>query len=226
MSKILALPVQNLFNVLIIDTDTQTLAQTEQLIKSPFINTITSPSLLDAKTKIARFNQKWHTWILDFNTDVPDSGLEFLDIHSNFPYRIILSGQRNMHLAFEASRRGVLQIFDKCTDQNLTEFKRCVYSSCVLGFLLRGCRTDYLEIFLILQKDVITTPQNWATMACLGLRRLESICSLHFGIPPRQVISLYYYLCCHLHVPINLSRYDIINDTHNFWKPHYKSKHH
>jgi hypothetical protein len=78
-----------------------------------------------------------------------------------------------------------------------------VVHTTVLGYLLGAARCSYLDEFLLLRRQMVSTVETWAAMATKTRRQMENICSIHVGLPPSDVIALYYALCWCLHDAIN-----------------------
>jgi len=188
----------NLFNILVIDKTEDTISSIQRILEHAPATVSTATSSRDAQKIINQCKASWHCWIVDIPFEAGSDDLSFLREHSYFPFVIAVSGEGNMRLAFEASKLGVLDIFDKNTSSP-EELKKSIHQITALGLLLGGNRTDYLSTFLCLKEKVVLNPNEWAESAFIGLRYLENQCARHVGLSPRNVIPLYYYLCCLLH---------------------------
>jgi CheY-like chemotaxis protein len=196
--KQLIIPVEKFINILFVDDDPAQFTLLRSLLESSYVNIVHAASIDAARLRIRQQSLTWHCWILDINLGLNSNGLTLLDEFSHFPYIIVLSGLGNMRLSFEATRKGALEVFDKTPEILRGSFLEKVYRTAVLGYLLQGKNTDYLNTFLCLKELYITSAPNWAETACIGIRYLERLCNLHVGLAPRYVIPLYYTVYYHL----------------------------
>ncbi len=183
-----------LINILLIEDNVSAAEAISETLFSPMIQIESAYTLSVAREKIVREDTIWHCWVLDLHTGEKDNGLLLMKEFSYFPFIVILSGLKNMRLSFHAAQLGVLDVFDKSPGCSLSDFADAVYRVAVLGYLLKGKRSDYLPIFLALKNHVFTSAPQWARFSCISLRYLERLCELHFGLSPRYVLPLYYHL--------------------------------
>jgi hypothetical protein len=112
-----------------------------------------------------------------------DSGLQLLSDY-NFPFVIMLSGMRSMNIASRAMQLGAYRVFDK--DPNLLPSLHVdACSLAALAWILKGSRAKYFSIFHLLAQMPVDSTETWANQACLTVRQLERICSLHSHLTPR-----------------------------------------
>jgi hypothetical protein len=194
-----------------------------EALSSPLIAITHSHSEATAPAVFQPQQKKWHCWIVD-DTFMRTAGAAG-DVQRLFPYSIVVAEQKWMRLGFEAAKRGALYVIDRDKPTLSTTLPALVNSVAALGFLLKGQRTDYLPIFALLGEGVVSSPQDWARRAGIGLRYLENICKLHCGLTPREVIPLYYSLNCMAYcggsglpgqLPVSSTR----------WKAYFPTEHH
>lgn len=180
------------FNLLIVD-DYPVMGNTVfDLFGSPLYSKTLASSAAEARQRITQ-NNLWHAWVLDIAMEEEDSGLRLLSDYSNFPYIIMLSGMRSMHMASRAMQLGAHKVYDK-NPQHLASLHKDVNTLAALSWILQGVGTKYLSQFLLLSEFDINTTDTWATRACITVRQLERICTLHSHLTPRFIPSLFYTL--------------------------------
>ena len=133
----------------------------------------------------------WHCWVLDIDLSGNHTCLEIMNRFPRFPFVIVLSGLQSMHRAAEAIQKGAFDVFDKDPES----FERFYDETCktaALGFLLGGKQTQYLPLYRLLCKSVITSIEAWAEHACVSVRQLHRITELHPVNTPKASLALYY----------------------------------
>lgn len=179
------------FNLLVVDDYPEMGTTIVNMFSSPLFRITYAASAQEAHRQIAA-GSIWHCWILDIAMEEEDSGLKLLS-HYNFPFVIMLSGMRSMNIASKAMQLGAFRVFDK--DPNLLpSLHMDVCSLAALAWILRGSRTKYFSIFLLLAQMAVDSTETWANQACLTVRQLERICSMHSHLTPRFFPPLYYSL--------------------------------
>jgi|GEM_PF-3470948 len=188
------LPILRKFNILLIEDNFSTLEAVQDMLDSSLLNIESAHSYAIARQRILDSRVRWHCWVLDIDLGGNDNGLNLMREFSHFPFIIILSGLKNMHLASEAVRLGAVDVFDKSPSTSLSSLTDTVFRTAVLGYLLNGKGSDHLPTFMALKNHVFSSVPDWAQHSCLSIRYLERICTIHFGLSPRHVLSLYYFL--------------------------------
>jgi CheY-like chemotaxis protein len=188
-------------NLLVVDDYPEMGKVIVDLFSSPLFKPVLAPSAAKAKEMIAK-TDPWHCWILDIALEEEDSGLQLLAEYSYFPFVVMLSGIRSMNVASRAMQLGAFKVYDKDPDlfANLHED---VCALAALSYILRGAGTKYLSLFLHLLQSDIDTTETWAKKACLTVRQLERICSMHSHLTPRFIPSLFYTLRMLLQIECN-----------------------
>ena len=194
------LPILRKFNILLIEDNFYTLEAVQDMLDSPLLNVESAHSYAIARQRIMDSRIRWHCWVLDINLGGNENGLNLMREFSRFPFIIILSGLKNMHLASQAVRLGAVDVFDKSPRTSLFSFTDAVFRTAVLGYLLNGKGSDHLPTFLALKNHVLCSVPEWAQHSCLSVRYLERICTIHFDLSPRHVLSLYYFLLSSIHL--------------------------
>ncbi len=181
-------------NLFILDDDRAVLAAVSGMFESPLISLVTASTMADAYSCIQKVpTAGWHVWILDIAVDEEYSGLELLKKFTHFPYIIMLSGLSSMTIASQALKLGAMAVFDK-DPKSLDQLFEEVCKMAALGYLLRGKPTQYISMFQQLSTKPISTAKQWAEEACLSVRQVERICSLHQLPAPKYVIPAFYSL--------------------------------
>ena len=180
------------FNLLIVDDYPAMGNAIVDLFGSPLYSKTLAASAAEARQKIALIN-RWHSWVLDIAMEEEESGLKLLSDYNNFPYIIMLSGMRSMHMASRAMQLGAYKVYDK-NPEHLRELHKDVNTLSALSWILQGVGTKYLSQFLLLSEYDITTTDTWAMQACMTVRQLERICTIHSHLTPRFIPSLFYTL--------------------------------
>lgn len=204
--KVLVDCFQKKFNLLIADDYPVMGNAIVDLFSSPLYSKTLASSAAEARHKMSQVN-RWHSWILDIAMEEEESGLKLLSEYNNFPYIIMLSGMRSMHTASRAMQLGAYKVYDK-NPEHLSKLHKDVNALSALSWILQGVGTKYFSQFLLLSEYDITTTENWAMQACMTVRQLERICTLHTNLTPRFVPSLFYTL------QFLLGLEDSINDTY------------
>jgi CheY-like chemotaxis protein len=177
-----------------------------QVLVDIFSSPLFKPTLVASANRAREVITKtdpWHCWILDIALEEEDSGLQLLAENPNFPYIIMLSGIRSMNIASRAMQLGAFKVFDKEPDL-FPKLHHDVCGLAALSYILSGTGTKYLSLFLHLMNSDIDSTETWAKKACLTIRQLERICSMHSHLTPRFIPSLFYTLRMLLHVEKDL----------------------
>ncbi len=180
-------------NLLIVDDDPVVLDSIKFLFSSPLFNIMTGSDLKQALEIINSAQKPWHCWILDIALDEEDDGFKILRQYPQFPFSVMLSGLRSMTTATQAMQNGAMKVFDKDPHSiSLLHDEVCKIAS--LGFVLNGKGTQYLKHYTLIKENIFATPKDWAVSACITVRQLERICSMHSPLTPKYVLSLFYTL--------------------------------
>jgi ActR/RegA family two-component response regulator len=177
--------------LLIVDDDERILDGLTDMFVSPLFSVKAVTTVHKAKEAIDRGKAPWHTWILDIAIQDEEDGLTFLSEYPRYPFTIMLSGLRSMSTASRAMKLGAMRVFDK-NPANLDTLYQEVCSTAALGFVLSGAKTKYLDVYQLLQRKAVSTPDEWATEACLSVRQLERICAIHSSLTARLQLRLFY----------------------------------
>lgn len=179
-------------NLLVVDDYPVICNAIVDLFSSPLFNTSTAASAREARALIAQ-KKTWHCWVLDISLEEEYSGINLLADYPQYPFVIMLSGMRSMSIASRAMQLGAYKVFDK-DPQFLPVLHADVCRLAALSYVLRGSGTKYLSLFSLLAQMNIDSAETWAKRACMTVRQLERICSLHSHLTPRFIIPFYYTL--------------------------------
>ncbi|MBN1576035.1 MAG: response regulator [Chitinispirillaceae bacterium] len=163
-----------------------------ELFSSPLFKSTLASSAEQAREIIAK-TTRWHCWVLDIAMEEEESGLKLLSEHPQFPFVVMLSGIRSMNIASRAMQLGAFKVFDK-DPHLLPALRKEVCTLAALAYILQGAGTKYFSLFYHLAQSAIDSTETWANKACLTVRQLERICSLHSHLTPRFIPSLFYTL--------------------------------
>ena len=189
-----AISSQKFIRILLVENDASVVEMIVEALESQYLHIEVAHSLSIARETIMNYENEWHCWIIDIDLGEKKNGLWLMKEFSYYPFIVIMSGLKDMRLSFEAARLGALDVFDKKPSNSLSDFIDSIYRIAVLGYLLKGKRSDYLHIFLTLKNHIFYTAPEWARYACISLRYLERLCKIHFDLSPRYILPLYYHL--------------------------------
>ncbi|MBN1757669.1 MAG: response regulator [Chitinispirillaceae bacterium] len=179
-------------NLLVVDDYPSMRSAIVELFSSPLFNICTASSAEEARICIAQ-KKIWHSWVLDISLEEKYSGINLLAEYPQYPFAVILSGLRSMRVASRAMELGAFKVYDK-DPQLLPVLHSDVCKLAALSFILNGAGTKYLPLFSLLSQGTIDSADTWASNACITVRQLERICSIHSHLTPRFIIPLYYTL--------------------------------
>ena len=194
---------QKSVNLLIVDDYPIMCNAIVDLFSSPLFNIDTAASAREARTVIAR-KKTWHCWILDISLEEEHSGIDLLSENPQYPFAIMLSGMRSMSIASKAMQVGAYKVFDK-DPQLLPVLHSDVCNLAAMSYVLNGTGTKYFSLFFLLAQMNIDSAETWANNACMTVRQLERICSLHSHLTPRFIIPFFYTLKLLLQLEIKSS---------------------
>lgn len=183
---------QSKFNLLVVDDYPAMGNAIVDLCGSSLYLKTLAASAAEARGRIAE-KSRWHCWVLDIAMEKKESGLELLSSYSNFPFIIMLSGMRSMHMASRAMQLGAYKVYDK-NPQHFLDLHKDINTLSALSWILQGVGTKYLPQFLLLSEKEINTTDTWAMHACMTVRQLERITTLHSNLTPRYIPALFYTL--------------------------------
>ena len=189
--------LKNSINLLIVDDFPQMRNAIVELFPSPLFTIHTASSAEEAREVIAG-TETWHSWVLDISLEEKYSGIDLLAENPHYPFVVILSGLRSMSVASRAKELGAYKVYDK-EPSLLPELHKDLCKLAALSYILNGSNTKYLPLFSLLGQNTIESPDAWASCACITIRQLERICSIHSHLTPRFLLPLYYTLELLLH---------------------------
>jgi hypothetical protein len=167
----------------------------EDFFRSPIFHNKTANTFETAKNAI--FSKvRYHCWILDLTLEHHNDALELLKIKQKFPFCIVISGARSLFDATMAIREGAYGAYDKVTlfTGNPHEFIKEMCALAVLSFLLNAKKPERLDIFFLLLKKHIQTPEEWSLAYCLNERSVRDICEENSGLTTKQFLPFYHAL--------------------------------
>ena len=138
-------------------------------------------------------NLIYHSWILDLTLQKHNDGIELLKIKPNFPFCVVVSGAQSMDDATAAIKAGVYSAHDKKNifTTNPHPFIAEVCALSTASFLLKGRRPTRLDMYQLLLRGFIQTPEEWSALYCLNERTLRNICEEDSNLSPKQFLNLY-----------------------------------
>jgi hypothetical protein len=141
-------------------------------------------------------NLIYHSWILDLTLQKHNDGIELLKIKPNFPFCVVVSGAQSMDDATAAIKAGVYSAHDKKNifTTNPHPFIAEVCALSTVSFLLKGKRPARLDMYHLLLRGFVQTPEEWSAQYCLNERTLRNICEGDSTLSPKQFLSLYHTL--------------------------------
>jgi hypothetical protein len=167
----------------------------EDFLKSPILRNKIVNSVESAKTAI--FSKvRYHCWILDLTLERHNDALELLKIRRNFPFCIVLSGSRSLSDATMAIREGAYGAYDKMLlfTGNPHVFIEEICSLAVLSFLFNAKIPDRSDLFFLLLKNHIETPEDWSLAYCLNERSIRDVCEENSGLTAKQFLPFFHVL--------------------------------
>ncbi|MBD3321220.1 MAG: response regulator [Chitinivibrionales bacterium] len=185
-------------NILLVDDMPMVIDFYSSAFKSPLINLHTASSFDQANAIIHSATEPWHCWLLDVDLGNGQNSLDIIKANPDFPFILVLSGLQLMNTASEAMKCGALNVFDK-SPEIAPGLINEVCGIAALGYILGGKKTQYLNTYMLLHKEVISSLEEWAQKACVTDRQLRRICALHPFANPSTIRPLYYsllYILC------------------------------
>jgi hypothetical protein len=167
----------------------------EEFFRSPVFSVKSVQNIEGAKQAI--FSKTlYHCWILDLTLDRHNDGLELLKLRPNFPFCIVVSGARSMDDANVAKDAGAFSVHDKGHifrfASNILIYEVCGLS--VLSFLLKGKNPTNFEMYRMLIREFVKTPEEWVSKFPITDLTLRRICLENSFITPKQFLNLFHAL--------------------------------
>ncbi len=164
-----------------------------------FRSTVFNKKIADSFTKalnIVVSKEPYHCWILDLSLNRHNDGLELLKKKPEFPYCVVASGSISLYDATVAMREGAFGAYDKNTIvvSNTHEFIREVCSLATLSFLLHARKPERFDMFTLLIRNFIRSPEEWSRFFCRNERSVRNICEEYSGLTARQFLFLFHAL--------------------------------
>jgi len=141
-------------------------------------------------------NMTYHSWILDLSLQKHNDGMEILKFRPNFPFCVVVSGAQSMDDATAAIKAGVYSAHDKKNifTTNPHPFIAEVCALSAASFLLKSRRPARFDMYQLLLRGFIQTPEEWSANYCLNERTLRLICEDDSNLSPKQFLCLYHAL--------------------------------
>jgi Response regulator receiver domain. len=148
-----------------------------------------------AKTALSG-NTTFHSWILDLTLQKHNDGMDLLKLKPNFPFCVVVSGAQSMDDATAAIKAGVYSAHDKKSifTTNPHPFIAEVCALSAASFLLKGRRPARFDMYQLLLRGFVQTPEEWSANYCLNERTLRMICEDDSNLSPKQFLYLYHVL--------------------------------
>jgi len=138
----------------------------------------------------------FHCWILDLTLQDHNDGLELFALKPNFPYCIVVSGAESMSDATKALKTGAYSVHDKkvvfFSDPH--QFIEEVCSLSILSFLLKARKPQKFELFQLLIRGFIETPERWSYSCWINGRTFRRLCEEDSSLTPRQFLFFFHAL--------------------------------
>jgi hypothetical protein len=167
----------------------------EEFFRSPVFSVKSVQNIEGAKQAI--FSKTlYHCWILDLTLDRNNDGLELLKLKPNFPFCIVVSGAQSMDDANAAKDAGAYSVHDKNHifrfSANTLLHEVCGLS--VLSFLLKGKKPTNFELYKILLREFVKTPEDWIGKFPITDLTLRRNCLENSFVSPNQFLNLFHAL--------------------------------
>jgi AraC-like DNA-binding protein len=167
----------------------------ESIFPSPLFNVKPVNSPEAAKAALSG-NITFHAWILDLSLKKHNDGMELLKLRPNFPFCVVLSGAQSMDDATAAIKAGVFSAHDKKSifafDPHPFISEVCALSAA--SFLLKARKPPRFDLYQLLLREFIPTPDDWSTRYCMNERTLRNICEEDSHLTPKQFLSFFHAL--------------------------------
>jgi hypothetical protein len=138
----------------------------------------------------------FHCWILDLTLERHNDGLDLLKAKHFLPCCIVASGAESMNDASLALKAGAYSVYDKKEIFMKTPIgfidEICALS--VLTFALKLKKAKNFELFHILIRGFIPTPERWSYSCCINERTFRRLCEEDSSLSPKQFLSLFHAL--------------------------------
>ena len=151
---------------------------------------------IESAFRALRGSIPYHCWILDLTLHTHNDGLELFKKRPQFPYCVVLSGAQSMDDATEAIRGGCYGTFDKIgvITKNSHKFIYEVCSLATLSFLLKTKRTSRFDMFEVLIRNFIRTPEEWSRLYCLNEYSIRETCIENAELTAKQFLYAFHAL--------------------------------
>ena len=183
-------------NILIIE-DNQHICHLlrEDFFRSPLFNK-KEVNTFDGAKKAIFGSLSFHCWVLDLTLEDHNDGLELCKLKPNFPYCIVVSGAESMSDATEALKNGAYGVHDKKVVffSGPHQFIEEVCSLAVLSFMLKARKPKKFEIFQLLVRGFIDTPEKWSYSCWINARTFRRLCEEESSLTARQFLALFHAL--------------------------------
>jgi len=167
----------------------------EDFFKSPIFHNKKATTVDSAKSAI--FSKvPYHCWILDLTLEQYNDALELLKMKRNFPFAVVISGTQSLFDATIAIREGAYGAYDKVMlfTGNPHPFVEETCALAVLSFLLNAKKPERLDMFSLLLKKHIQTPEEWSEAYSLNERSIRDICEENSGLTSKQFLFFFHTL--------------------------------
>ena len=167
----------------------------ESILPSPILNVKPVNSPEAAKTALAG-NLTFHAWVLDLSLKRHNDGMEILKLRPNFPFCVVLSGAQSMDDATAAIKAGVFSAHDKksifAVDPHPFISEVCALAT--VSFLLKARRPTRFDLYQLIFREFVRTPEDWSERYCMNVRTLRNICEEDARLSPKQFLCFFHAL--------------------------------
>jgi len=167
----------------------------EDFFRSPIFHNKKATTVESAKSAI--FSKvPYHCWILDLTLEQYNDALELLKMKRNFPFAMVISGAQSLFDAMLAIREGACGAYDKVMlfTGNPHPFVEETCALASLSFLLNAKKPERMEMFFLLLKKHIQTPEEWSKAYNLNERSIRDICEENSGLTSKQFLFFFHAL--------------------------------
>ncbi len=163
--------------------------------RSPVLNKKAVHTFDTAKGSI-QSKTPYHFWILDLSLERHNDGIDLLKLKQGFPFCIVISGAQSMGAATAAIKCGAYGAYDKneIFRANPHHFIRETCALSTLSFLLDSRILEKFDMFDLLIKNCIQTPEEWSLNYCRNERTIRDICMENSGLTAKQFLCFFHAL--------------------------------
>jgi hypothetical protein len=180
-------------NILCIEDNPQICSILCDFFRSPILNKKSVHTFDSARSAILS-KTYYHFWILDLTLKRPNDGMDLLKLKQGFPFCIVVSGAKSMSTATDAIKAGAYGAYDKNEIflSNPHNFIREVCALSTLSLLMNAIVRERFDMFDLLIKKFIQTPEEWSHQYCRNERTIRDMCEEYSGLTAKQFLIFFH----------------------------------